>query len=104
MNPVRNKSEFLATQLKGKIDILKISETKTDESFLNGNFLIAGFSTPDRLDHDSKGGGIKLYVKTDIPSNILAFEDKSIESLFYDLNLQDTKILINFSCSLINLK
>ena len=70
INPVRNKSEFLATQVKGKIDVLKISETKTD--FLNGNFLIAGFSTPDRLDHDSKGGGgIKLYIKTNIPSNIL---------------------------------
>ena len=61
INPVRNKSEFLATQVKGKIDILKISETKTD--FLNGNFLIAGFSIPDRLDHDSKGGGDQVIYK-----------------------------------------
>ena len=51
-----NKFEFLATQVKGKIDILIISETKIDESFPNGNFIIEGFSTPYRLDRDSKGG------------------------------------------------
>ena len=43
-----------------------ISETKIDESFPKGNFLIEGFSTPYRLDRDS-GGGIMLYVKADIP-------------------------------------
>ena len=74
-----------------------ISETKIDESFPKGNFLIEGFSTPYRLDRDSKGGGIMLYVRADIPSNLLAFEDKSIESLFIELKLQNTKILINCS-------
>ena len=68
-----------------------ISETKIDESFPKGNFLIEGFSTPYRLDRDSKG------VKTDIPSNLLAFQDKPLESLFIELNLQNTKILINCS-------
>ena len=34
-----------------------ISETKINESFPNGNFIIEGFSTPYRLDRDSKGGG-----------------------------------------------
>ena len=38
-----------------------------------------------------------LYVRADIPSNLLAFEDKPIESLFIELNLQNTKILINCS-------
>ena len=33
-----------------------ISETKIDESFPKGNFLIDGFSTPYRIDRDSKGG------------------------------------------------
>ena len=97
INSIRNKFEFLATQVKGKIDVLMISETKIDESFPKGNFLIEGFSTPYRLDRDSKGGGIMLYVRADIPSNLLAFEDKPIESLFIELNLQNTKILINCS-------
>ena len=33
-------------QVEGKIDILMISETKIDEIFPKGNFLIEGFSTP----------------------------------------------------------
>ena len=35
-----------------------ISETKIDECFPKGNFLIEGCSTPYRLDRDSKGGKI----------------------------------------------
>ena len=45
-----------------------------------------------------------LYVRPDIPSNILSFKDKPIESLFIEFNLQNTntkkntnKILINCS-------
>ena len=39
-----------------------ISETKIDESFPNGNFIIEGFSTPYMLDRDSKGGGGLFYM------------------------------------------
>ena len=84
-------------QVKGKLDILMISEIKIDESFPKGSFLIEGFSTPYRLDRNPKGGGIMLCVRTDIPSNILAYEDKPIESLFIEFNLQNTRILINYS-------
>ena len=38
-----------------------------------------------------------LYLRADIPSNLFAFEDKPIESLFIEFNLQNTKILINCS-------
>ena len=74
-----------------------ISETKIDESFPKENFLIEGFSTPYRLDHDFKGGGIVLYVRENIPSNLIAFEDKLIEKLFIELNLQNNKMLVNCS-------
>ena len=56
-----------------------------------------GFSTPYRIDRDSKGGGIMLYVREDKPSNPVASEDKPNKSLFIELNLQNTKILINCS-------
>ena len=65
---IRYKSKFLAMQAKGKIDILMISETKIDESFPKQNYLTDRFSTSYRLDHDSKGGWIMLYVREDIPS------------------------------------
>ena len=77
-----------------------ISKTKIDESFPEKNFLIQGFSTPYRLDRDSKIGEIMLCVRADIPSNFLAFQDKPIESPFIELNLQNTKIPINCSDTL----
>ena len=97
INSIKNKFEFPADQVKGKIDVLMISETKIDESFTQGNFLIHGFSSPYRLDRDSKGGGIMLYIREDIPSNFVASDNKPIESLYVELNLQNVKMLINCS-------
>ena len=75
-----------------------ISENKIDESFPKGNFIIECFSTLYRLDRDCKGrGGGILYVREDIPSNLIAFEEKPIESLFIEINLRNTKMLINCS-------
>ena len=48
INSLRNKFDFLVTQVKGYIDILMISETKLDESFPIGQFLIDGYSVPFR--------------------------------------------------------
>ena len=93
---MRNKFESLSTQVKGNIDVLMVSETKIDDSFPVGNFLIDGFSTPYRLDRESNGGGIILYVKEDIPSNLLAADEKNhIESFYVELNLRNEKWLIN---------
>ena len=43
------------------VDILMLSETKLDSTFLSIQFLINGFSVPHRLDQNSKGSGILLY-------------------------------------------
>ena len=48
---------MLSDHINGNIDVLIVSETKIDDSFPNGNFLIDGFSTPYRLDRNSNGGG-----------------------------------------------
>ena len=72
INSLRNKFDFLATQVKGYIDILMISETKLDESFPIGQFLTDGYSVPFRLDSNENGGGILLYVRDDIPSKLLS--------------------------------
>ena len=98
INSIRNKLEFLSTQVKGNLDVLMVSETKIDNSFTVGNFVIDGFSTPYRLDRDSNGGGIMLYVKEDFPSNLLATDEKNhIESFYVELNLRNEKWLITFS-------
>ena len=42
INSLRNKFDFLVTQVKEYIDILMMSEKKLDESFPIGQFLIDG--------------------------------------------------------------
>ena len=63
INSIRNKLEFLSTEVKGNIDALMVSETKTDNSFPVGNFVIDWLSTTYRLDRDDNGGGIMLFVR-----------------------------------------
>ena len=97
VNSLRNKFDFLVTQVKGYIDILMIPETKLDESFPIGQFLIDGYSVPFRLDRNENGGGILLYVRDDIPSKLLSM-NSNIEGFFVEINLHDKKRWL-LSCS-----
>ena len=74
-----------------------ISETKIGDSFPIGNFLVGSFSKPYRLDCDSLGGGLLLYVREDIPSNLLEVETKPIEGFYMEINLRNNEWLINCS-------
>ena len=97
INSIRNKFDYLSDLVKGKVDVLLISETKIDDSFPKGQFLIQGFSAPYRLDRNCQGGGLMLFVREDIPSNLLTIEDKPIESFYVELNLRNSKWLTNCS-------
>ena len=50
-----------------------------------------------QVNWDSIGGGISLYVREDIPSNLLSIETKPIEAFYVEQNLRDDKQLINCS-------
>ena len=41
-------------------------ETKIDDGFPVRNFVIDGYSAPCRLDRNSNGGGVLLYMRGDI--------------------------------------
>ena len=69
-----NKFEILVQQVTNNADIL-ISETKLDNSFPEGQFLIPGYSSTYRFDRNCQGGGIMLYVMEDIPSKLLSIEN-----------------------------
>ena len=97
INSVRNKFDLLTEKVAGNIDVLMIRERKIDESFPVGNFLLPEFSVPYRSDHDSKGGGILLYAREDIPSNLLSIENKLIEGFYIELNFHKNKWLVNCS-------
>ena len=78
------------------VDILMLSETKLDSTFPSIQFLINGFSVPHRLDQNSKGGGILLYVRDKIivlPLNRYSLPPH-IEILFFELNLRNQKWLV----------
>ena len=44
INSIRNKFNKLVDQIKGNVDITIISETKLDDSFLNGQFKIPRYA------------------------------------------------------------
>ena len=78
------------------VDILMLSETKLDSTFPSIQFLINGFSVPYRLDQNSKGGGILLYVRDKIivlPLNRYSLP-VHIKVLFFELNLRTRKWLV----------
>ena len=74
-----------------------MSESKIDDSFPIVNFIIDRFSTPYWSDRDANGGGIMLYVREDIPANLLASENAPLESLYFKLSLRHTTWLLNSS-------
>ena len=96
-NSILNQFELLSEQIKGNVDVVIISETKIDGSFPVRQFLVEGFCTPYRLYRNSKGGGILLYVREDIPSNLITVDINPIESFYVELNLRNNKWLINCS-------
>ena len=87
INSIRNKFDTLSLIVKNNVDILMISETKLDDSFPTTQFLLHGFSAPYRLDRNSKGGGILLYIREDIPSRLLNSISKTgIETISVEIS------------------
>ena len=58
-----------------------ISEIKTDESFPLGQFKVNGFNAQFRLDRNSNGEGIMLFVREDIPARKIASKTLPEEGL-----------------------
>ena len=67
INSLRNKFEDLKAILLNNIDILIINESKLENSFPTHQLFIEGYCTPLRLESDSNGGGVIIYVRDDIP-------------------------------------
>ena len=99
INSIRNNFHFLESEACKHLDILRISETKTDESFPSAQFLLDGFSRPYRLDSCANRGGMFLHVRDDISSFLLTeykLQDNT-ECLFIEIDIRKKKWL--FCCS-----
>ena len=86
-NSIRNKFNQLVSYIKDNIDVLMISETKTDNSFPAIQFNIEGYCIYI-LDRSEYGGGILVYVQEDIPSKLIPMQSSSVEGFFIELNLR----------------
>ena len=86
-------------QITKYVHILLLSETKLDDLIPVGQFSLNGYSKPYRLDRSSNGGCILLYVRDDIPSQLLTdYKIKdNLELFFVEVNIQKKKWLL--SCS-----
>ena len=75
------------------LDVLMIAETKIDATFPTGQFVIEGFATPFRLDRNANGGGLLVYVRSDIPSHQLnSFKfSEGVECISFEINLRKKK-------------
>ena len=57
INSLRNKFNFLCEQINGYIEIFMLSESKLNDSFPLGQFLIDGFHTPFSFNTGKNGAG-----------------------------------------------
>ena len=101
INSISNKFDNLKLITQGKIDILVITETKTDSTFPLNQFAIQGYSKPYRFDRNRNGGGYFIYVREDIPNRELEIHNtpENIECIFIEINLIKTKWLF-YGCYL----
>ena len=71
INSIRNIFELLAEAVKGNVDFLMVTETKIDKSFPASQFIVLSFTSPYRFGRIKEEGGILVYKKEDIPSELL---------------------------------
>ena len=91
INSLRYKFDSLVEILHSNVDMLLILGTKIDSSFPTAQFKI-GYNTY-RLDRNSNGRGILLYVREDILSTLLNTE-LFIEGFYIETNIRKKKWLL----------
>ena len=96
INSVRNKFDFLCSEISPSLDLLLDSETKGDDSFPTVQFLMSGFCKPHRLDRCSNGGSLMLYIREDTPPCLLTEykPPENVECLFMEIKIRKKKWLL----------
>ena len=86
----------LFTVVSNNVDILCIAETKLDNSFPEGQFILDGYKKPYRLDVSTSTGGLLTYVKSNLPSRQLTSVPVpcDIQCILIEINLRKQKWLL----------
>ena len=93
INSIKENFESFKSFVSGNIDIVVVNECKTDTSFTQSQFSIAGYHLPFRKDRNLMGGGVMIFVREDIPcKEIRTVNDElNIEGIFYLLEITSRK-------------
>ena len=81
INSIRNNFDQLDDLIKGKIDVLIISEPKTDDS-LDSQFFLDGYSTLYRIDWNRNRRGIMFFVGNDIRSKWFPLKSDQLKAFW----------------------
>ena len=95
VNFMAPKIDAITTIIPGNVDIMVFSETKLDDSYPATQLLIEGFGKPFSLDRNAQGGGLLIYVRSDIPCKQLSKHDfpDGIEGIFVEIRFRKSKWL-----------
>ena len=96
INSVSNKFDQLKFFGRDNINIFFITETKLDSTFPTSQFLIKGYSEPNRFDRNRNGGDVLIYVQEVIPSKSLMDHKltQDIEKTFVESNVRKNNWLL----------
>ena len=67
INSIPNKLDDIRTTTADFVDILVVTESKLEQSFLEAQFFIIRFSKSFRKDRNRHGGRRLMHIKEDIP-------------------------------------
>ena len=73
--------------------IIGISESKLDETVLEGEICIDGYELI-RADRNRKGGGVACYIKSNLAFNQRKDFSNDIEKIFFDILLPNSKPIL----------
>ena len=70
INSLPNKFDQLKELILKFVDILVITETKSEGTFLTSQFLVGGFSEPFTLDRNKNRGSSMIFFPEDLPNKL----------------------------------
>ena len=92
INSLPNNFKDLKILVKGKVDIIVITESKLDHTFPDSSFRISGYNNPFRKDRNRNGGRILVFIRDDIPCKELQINFlNEFEVFFIGVNLSHSK-------------
>ena len=85
--------ELRAIAKKSRATVIGITESKLDETVLDGEINIDGYETI-RSDRNRHGGEVACYVRSDVSFKVRGIFSNEVENIFFDMLLPKTKPIL----------